>query len=120
MQERDQRKEYEAAIGAVIARFNDVEVALISLIACLLGDARKGDAIGWAIGFEQKLRVVVALALIDGPKGEWLDLLTTAVKAAARLSSTVRNQVAHMEVWENPIDDSIGAAKGQREREGWF
>jgi hypothetical protein len=112
MTKRELRKDYEAAIGAVIARFNDIEVALISLIAGFVGDHRKGEAIGWTIGFEQKLRVVVALARIDGLDEESLKRLMSAVKAAGELSSSVRNQVAHMEVWENPFDDSIGLRKG--------
>lgn len=106
------RADYEAAIGAVIARFNDVEVALIDLICGMIADQAKGEAVGWTIGFNQKIKVVAALAKIHGLEAEWLERLTLALSRALELSDSVRNQVAHMEVWENPFDDSIGLRKG--------
>jgi len=110
------REDYEAAIGAITTRFNDIEIALIDLIEQLVGDGPKGEAIGWALGFQDKLKVVGALARIDDLQPDWLNRLASALKEAERLSNEVRNQVAHAELWQDPINDSINFRKGRTDK----
>ncbi len=112
------REDVEAAIGAIITRFNEVEVALIDLVISMLRDKTKGEAIGWAIGFLQKVKVVRALAVADNLAPVIRERLFAALDEAERLSG-IRNGVAHAELWENPTDDSVSFRKGKFGKDGF-
>jgi hypothetical protein len=120
MAEGASRKDFEGAIGAVITRFNELEIVLIDLICLMIGDRTKGQAIGWALGFGSKVNVVRALAFSDDIRKDFHERLFAALKNAEDLSNSVRNQVAHAELWENPEDGSIGFRKGSLNKKKGF
>lgn len=92
--------DYEAAIGKAIVAFGRLEVAFISVIASTISatSSTLGEAIGWNIGFQQKLDLSVAMAAIMCGDEETKRRLAEAVKEATDLEGT-RNQLVHAELW---------------------
>lgn len=108
------RKEVEAAIGAIITAFNDVEVALIDILEGLIGDFRKGEIIGWTLGFNDKVKIIKKLA--EGNEkliNHWRLKFDEAI-AETESAADMRNQVAHGQLWANPEDDGYSIRKGKK------
>jgi outer membrane murein-binding lipoprotein Lpp len=116
-----QRARYERAIGKAIVAFNQLEVAFIGMLEALIDPERPwiGEAIGWSVGFGQKLDIAVALAKLvcndTALRARIQDLATKSSDYEAQ-----RNRLAHAELWLDMFDGVHRLRKGSvRERKGF-